>query len=234
MERRTFKQFRLSLLMTLVCVACGARLVAASALTFNLPYGQRKCFMEELPPAATVRGTLHVSSGRGDMSLDMFVSDSRGTVHFHKSDVNSIKFSFHTPTSHRNDGHYVDGIPETYRFCVVNQVHPQAATSPGVTRRVTLDVSYMSNRHSDEVEKLAKQDHVEKIFSTFSSVSADVDSLIERLDDLRARERQLSELNENTAYTILTISLLASIFTILTGMLNFLSLKSFFKRKKLA
>lgn len=205
-------------------------LAGASSLTFNLPYGQRKCFSEEVPPSATVRGAVHVASGRGDMTLDMFVSDSHGTVHFHKSDINSVKFSFRTPATN-SQGVYA---PDDYRFCVVNQVHPQAAASPGVIRRITLDVTHMSDRHSAEVDKLAKDEHAEKIFTTFSTVSSEVDEIIEKLDELRAKEQDLTELNENTASTILTISVLASFFTIATGFVNFFSLKSFFKRKKLA
>lgn len=227
--------------------ACMIGTGASSSLTFNLPYGQRKCFMEDLPPSSTVQGTVHVSSGHGDMSLDMFVSNSKGTVFYHRSDVNSIKFSFHTPGhpnfdnrrsgnpyDTRNVRYYNEVSADTYRFCVVNQVHPQAAASPGVVRRITLDISHISDQYSAEVSKLAKQEHAEKIFSTFSDVSKDVDNLIEQLDDLRAKEQTLSELNESTSTTILTISLLASLFTILTGVINFLSLKSFFKRKKLA
>lgn len=216
--------------MIMVLMAIVTHESLASSLTFNLPYGQRKCFTEELPPSANVRGGINVASGKGDMSLDMFVSDSHGTVHFHKSDVNAVKFSFHTPASN-TQGMYA---PDDYRFCIVNQVHPQAAASPGVTRRITLEVSYVSDRHAQQVDRLAKEDVAEQVFSRFSSVSSDVDELIEKLDELRAKEQQLTELNENTSSTILTISLIASLFTILTGLLNFLSLKSFFKRKKLA
>lgn len=201
-----------------------------SSLTFELPYGQRKCFMDDLAPNGQVKGTVQVSSGKGEMSLDIFVSDSRGTVHFHKSDINSIKFSFAVPQQPHHDGR-----PETYRFCVVNQIHQNAITQDDkVVRKVTLRISYVSSEQSNDMSNLAKSHHAEKLFSTFSSVSSDVDQLIRALDDLRMQERQLTQLNESTSATILTISSLACLFTVLTGVLSFLSLKTFFKRKKLA
>lgn len=215
--------------IALVWVAlCGMGM--GSSLTFNLAYGQRKCFSEELPASAAVRGAVHVQSGRGDMSLDMFVSDGHGTVHFHKSDINSVKFSFHTPATNSQGVHG----PDAFRFCVVNQVHPQAAVAPGVMRRITLEVTHMTEKHAGEIDQLAKEDHADKIFSTFSTVSSDVDNLIEKMDELRVKEQELTEMNENTASTILSITLIASVFTVMTGVANFMSLKSFFKRKKLA
>lgn len=234
--------------MSLINVAMSALLMFAligvhvchgASLTFTLPYGQRKCFNEELPISGTVRGTIHVSSGAGDMTLDLFVSDSRGTVQFHKSDVNSIKFSFDMPHSahhQQHQQHHYNSYAgtESYRFCIVNQVHPQASAPKEVSRRVTLDISFVSDMHSEQVSKLAKSEHAEKLFSTFASVSSDVDGVIRKLDELRARELELTQINENTSSTILTISVLASLFTILTGVVNVMSLKSFFKRKKLA
>lgn len=220
----------------------GAYECHGASLTFTLPYGQRKCFVEELPISGTVRGTVHVSSGIGDMSLDMFVSDSRGVVRYHKSEVNSIKFSFDMPNSadhlHQQgqQQQYYNSYAgsESYRFCIVNQVHPEAAAPKEVNRRVTLDISFVSDKHVEQVSKLAKSEHAEKLFSTFASVSSDVDGVIRQLDELRARELELTEINESTSSTILTISVMASLFTVLTGVLNVMSLKSFFKRKKLA
>lgn len=218
----------------------GVHVCHGASLTFTLPYGQRKCFNEELPISGTVRGTIHVSSGAGDMTLDLFVSDSRGAVQFHKSDVNSIKFSFDMSHSayhqqHQQQQHYNSYAgTESYRFCIVNQVHPQASAPKEVSRRVTLDISVVSDMHSEQVSKLATSEHAEKLFSTFASVSSDVDGVIRKLDELRSRELELTQINESTSSTILTISVLASLFTILTGVLNVMSLKSFFKRKKLA
>lgn len=210
--------------------------VAGSKLTFNLPYGQRKCLREDVPGSATVQGSVEVSSGRGDMTLDLFVTNLEGKVFFHKTDVNSMKYSFRTPGGTPSAAHPGEdfGNRHGYRFCVVNQVHPHAATSGGVTRRVTLEISYVTDRHQEEISKLAKDDHAEKVFSTFSTVTSDVDKLIDKMDELRQREKELSQMNDTTSRTIVSISIIACLFTILTGVLNFMSLKSFFKRKKLA
>lgn len=227
---------RWSTMAAVAIVILTSSTVAGSKLTFNLPYGQRKCLREEIPGSSTVQGSVEVSSGRGDMTLDLFVTNMEGKVFFHKTDVNSMKYSFRTPGgtsvgAHVGDEYVVRGM---YRFCVVNQVHPHAATTGDVTRRVTLAISYVTDRHQEEVSKLAKEDHAEKVFSSFSTVTSDVDKLIDRMDELRQREKELSQMNETTSRTIVSISVLACLFTILTGVLNFFSLKSFFKRKKLA
>lgn len=92
----------------------------------------------------------------------------------------------------------------------------------------------MLEEHEGVVGRLAKQEHVDKVYESFLSVSNEVDTLIERLDELRAKEQMLTELNESTTVVILRISLVACAFTIATGVLNILSLQRFFKRKKLA
>lgn len=205
------------------------RVSFAGSLTFELPYGQRKCFTEDLPPDTVTRGTMHVASGQGEMTLDVFVSDLQGIVHFHKSNVDNVKFSFKT-------GHFPLHTREAYRFCVVNQVSPNAIqqSSGRVVRRITLEVETVKEPHDPTTSRLAKQGQVDQMYTSFLSVQNDVDGLIEKMDELRATEQVLSEVNESTSTTILRISLVACVFTILTGVLNFLSLKSFFKRKKLA
>lgn len=68
------------------------RVFFASSLTFELPYWQRKCFTEDLPPDTVTRVMVHVASGQGEMTLNLFVSDLKGVVHFQKSNVDSVKF----------------------------------------------------------------------------------------------------------------------------------------------
>lgn len=220
-------RYSLWLVQIIAAVALTIHAVSAGSITFELPYGQRKCYSEDLPPLSTTRGTVHVSGGKGEMSLDLFVSDMRGVVQFHKSDVNSVKFSFRT-------GSYQVHTTEQYRFCIVNQVHPDAASTPDLIRRVTLVVDVVNKDREEAVGRLAKEDHVEKVQESFSSISTDVDDLIGKMDDLRAKEQMLTELNEQTSKVIFRISILACLFTVGTGVINFMSLKMFFKRKKLA
>lgn len=202
----------------------------ASSLTFELPYGQRKCYSEDLAPSTDIRGEVHVAGGRGEMKLDLFVSDAGGTVYFHKSDVNALKFSFKTGVapSHSKTG------TQSYRFCIVNQVHPHSAAASNVARRVTLVVEALDKVRAGDMAKLATQGHVEKVQDKFGEVSRKVDEIIDRIDDLRVQEQALSDVNEDTSRMIMRISVLACLFTIATGALNFMSLKSFFKQKKLA
>lgn len=204
----------------------GALTCVAQALTFDLAYGQRKCFSEDLPPLTTVRGDVQVASGRGEMRLDLFVSDAKGVVAFHKSDVNMVKYSFQTASYDRH-------TTSPYRFCIVNQVHARAANDGDLSRRVTMKVDVLHKSRAEQFSRLATKGHVSKIQESFQSVSDDVDRLIEVMDELRAKEQELTDLNASTTRTIVRISVVACLFTIATGVANFVSLKSFFKQKKL-
>eukprot|EP00168_Porphyra_purpurea_P010985 TRINITY_DN2753_c0_g1_i1.p2 TRINITY_DN2753_c0_g1~~TRINITY_DN2753_c0_g1_i1.p2 ORF type:complete len:156 (+),score=17.71 TRINITY_DN2753_c0_g1_i1:453-920(+) len=54
------------------------------------------------PPATHVRGDVRVAAGNGDMLLDLFVTDTRGVVVYHASNVATSAFSFVTspPSAH--------------------------------------------------------------------------------------------------------------------------------------
>lgn len=222
-RRRSFSSHTsFFLLLTLLLGPC-----LSSAITFDLQYGSRKCVSEDIPPLSDVRGVIHVSGGGGDMALDLFVSDPRGVVYFHKADANSIKYSF-------KSGAFDSRATQAYRFCVVHQVHPNAATRSDLSRRVSLDVKVESEQSRVEVEALAKRGHLSKVQESFQEVYHEVDSLIQKMDELRMKEQTLSDINEDTSRTVLRVTVLAAIFTIGTGVLNFMNLKSFFKQKKLA
>lgn len=199
---------------------------AASALTFDLSYGSRKCISEDVTPLADVRGELHVSGGSGDMSLDLFVSDPRGVVYFHRAGANSVKYSFKA-------GNFGTAT-QAYRFCVVHQVHPNAATRTEVVRRVTLSVKVEGKGIQEEVAALAKRGDVAQAQEKFQDVYREVDNIISQMDRLRDMEEALSSANENTSRIVMRVTFLAAVFTIGTGVLNFLNLKTFFKSKKLA
>lgn len=213
-------------MLSLIAAACLWSIGAS--ITFDLAYGQQKCFSEDLPPVTIVRGDVQIASGRGEMRLDLFVTDMNGVLAFHKSDVNAVKYSFQT-------GAYERHTTQQYRFCIVNQLKPRG-TEPGteVFRRVTIKVNSISNSRGAEVGNLAKRDHVSKLQQTFHEVSNEVDRLIETMDQLRVDEQLLTDVNRNTTSSIIRISIVACLFTILTGVLNVMSLKSFFKQKKLA
>lgn len=211
----------LALAALLAAAACGA------ALTFDLTYGSRKCMSEDVSSLADVRGDIHVSSGVGDMTLDLFVSDPRGVVYFHRAGANSLKFSFKA-------GEFDEHQTQAYRFCVVHQVHPNAAARTEVTRRVSLNVKVEGKGVQQEVAALAKKGDVLQAQEKFQDVYREVDNIISRMDELRNMEDSLTEANESTSKVVLRVTFLAAVFTIGTGVLNFLNLKTFFRSKKLA
>lgn len=220
-------RIQMVILIAVVFVSLALNCLTCDALTFDLPYGSRKCLSEDLPTSADVKGELHVTGGHGDMSLDLFVSDPRGIVYFHKAGVDAVKYTFRT-------GSFDPRTTQVYRFCVLHQVHPNAAVQHELSRRVTLKVDVESAKTRNEVDQLAKTVHVSKAEESFGEVSKEIMELISRLDDMRVKEQQLSEVNEDTSKSIVRITVVAALFTIMTGVLNFLNLKSFFKQKKLA
>jgi emp24/gp25L/p24 family/GOLD len=185
------------------------------------------CLIEDVPPLSNVRGELRVAGGKGDMTLDLFVSDPSGVVYYHKADVNAVKYSF-------KSGAFQAHTTMPYRFCVVHQIHPHAPPGTNVARRVSLSVKVETPAFKEVVDSLAKGGHISKIQESFQEVSNEVDALIARLDELRVKEQALTDINEDTSRTILRITIIAALFTIASGVLNFLNLKSFFKQKKLA
>lgn len=208
-------------------MSLSALISSALALTFDLPYGSRKCVSEEVPPVADVKGEVHVSGGNGDMSLDLFVSDPRGVVYFHRAAVNSVKFSF-------KSGTFDERQTQNYRFCVVHQVHPNSAARTDVSRRVSLDVSVETAKVKEDLKLLASKGDLTRVQERFQTLYKEVDEIIGRMDVLREREKLLNAANEDTSRVVVRVTIVAGIFTIMTGVLNFVSLKSFFKSKKLA
>lgn len=216
-----------SLHLSLAFALALALFAPATALTFDLLYGSRKCVSEDLPPGAEVKGELHVSGGSGDMSLDLFVSDPRGVVYFHRAAVNSVKYSF-------TSGSFDANAQQTYRFCVVHQVHPNSAARTDVSRRVSLDVKVDSASVKEDMKLLASKSDVSRVSDKFQGLYQEVDELIGRMEVLRKAEAALSVANAETSRIVLRVTVIAGVFTVLTGVLNFVSLKSFFKSKKLA
>lgn len=199
-----------------------------ASITFDLPYGQQKSFSEDVSPSVTMRGSVHVAGGRGqgDMKLDVYVTNPQGVVAFHRMDVNAVKFTFKTSAFQAH-------TTQAYRMCILHQLERGAAHSHSQTyRRITLE--FEQARAKDDLKKLASKSHVDKLHESFHEVSLSVDKLIEGMDDLRMREQTLTSINSDTSSVIVRIAIVACLFTILTGVLNFMSLKSFFKQKKLA
>ena len=214
-------------ILAYLLLALAAR--TAAALTFDLPYAGQKCFSEDFQPRTTVKGKVHVATGRGgaDMKLDVYVTNQQGVVSFHRADVNTVAFTFVT-------GDFAAHTTAPYRVCVLHQTGAYTAHPPAgqVYRRITLDLAAV--RRQADTSTLATKSHADRTIQSFHDVSLSVDRLIDAMDEIRAREQALSDVGTDTSTLIVRISLVASLFTILTGLLNFITLKSFFKQKKLA
>lgn len=201
----------------------------ARAITFDLYFGEQKCFGEDFLPRTSVKGDVHVSTGRGgaDMKLDVVITNSKQVVVFHRAAIHTAKFSFTT-------GEYKSTTSQPYRICVRHQVPSYAARPPtdiAAYRRVTL--SLHTPRTSQDIAKLASRAHVNRTSQSFREVSFSLERLLQAMHSIRSLEQHLSDIGNSTATLVVCISLLASLFTILTGVLNFMYLKNFFKHKKL-
>lgn len=177
-----------------------------------------------------IRGTVQVGSGGGggDMRLDVYVTNPQGVVAFHRADVNAVKFSFQTAAYERH-------TTQAHRVCILHQADHRGAPAHGAFRRITINVEVAKvAKDTGKSGSLASREHADRLQQIFRDVSADVDRLIETMDTLRVGEQQLTDINQSTSSLILRISVVACLLTVLTGVLNVMSLKSFFKQKKLA
>lgn len=200
-----------------------------SAITFDLGYGQQKCFTEDLPPESNIRGSVRVGSsgGTSDMRLDVYVTNPSGVVSFHKADVNAVKFSF-------KSGTFEKYTAQAHRVCIMHQVDHRSSAPRGAFRRVTLEIDVATSAPDPTINSLASRQHADKLQQHFHEVSADINRLIETMDELRVGEGKMTSTNSSTSRLILRISVLACLLTVVAGALNVMALKSFFKQKKLA
>lgn len=205
--------------------------VCAEAITFDLPYGQQNCFGEDFLPRTTVQTEVHVLTGRGggggvDMKLDVSVSNAGGTVIAHHSDASTVKFSFVT-------GHYKSTSSQPYRVCVRHQpnndMHQPGAVS--AYRRVMLSLTpAVKNVDSD---MYLTHDDADQILLSLNNLSRSVANVIKEIDQIRTLEDTLSDEANHTTPMIIRFSILACLFTILTGFINVGFLKALWKKKKM-
>eukprot|EP00168_Porphyra_purpurea_P010986 TRINITY_DN2753_c0_g1_i2.p1 TRINITY_DN2753_c0_g1~~TRINITY_DN2753_c0_g1_i2.p1 ORF type:complete len:317 (+),score=71.28 TRINITY_DN2753_c0_g1_i2:247-1197(+) len=167
------------LLVTLALAAVVAALAPppTAALQLVVPFASRKCVAEDLPPATHVRGDVRVAAGNGDMLLDLFVTDTRGVVVYHASNVATSAFSFVTsPPS----AHSPRMALAPYRFCFHHQAHPHEAHQPGWERRVTLTITRA--RTEPLVPGVARTAHVSAVETRIREVEDLVEELVGGLD----------------------------------------------------
>lgn len=90
------KSLRLPLLLSLLLTAHG--------LQFDVFAGAKHCFTDDIPPSTTVSLSYVVVDGEGDLPLTLVVTHlSSGAIIFARDNIDSLKFSFHTPPASAPD-----------------------------------------------------------------------------------------------------------------------------------
>ena len=68
----------------------------AHAIRFVLEKGQSRCFWETFADHSNVLGEYMVATGKGDMRVDLRITDDEGKELFAKTDMDHGKFEFQT------------------------------------------------------------------------------------------------------------------------------------------
>lgn len=215
--------------LLLLLTAAAAMLPPGAALQLVVPFASRKCISEDLPPATHVRGDLHVAAGHGDMTLDLFVTDVRGVVVYHASNVISSAFTFVTspPSSHS---------PRTalapYRFCFHHQAHPHEATHrPGVERRVSVVIT--QERREPRVPDVATSAHVSAVETRMREVEELVEGLVAGLDAAGQAAADVEAVQARVRRWVSGTAVLGCVVILGVGGLQVWYLRRMFRKKRL-
>lgn len=219
---------RLTLMVLLVCMSR-----RVTAMQMAIGFGERKCFSEDLPVQRPILIDFRASAGQSDMDVDLFVTDSRGQVVFHKSGLSHHRATFHTPDGLNNDvdansyGH----APRfaTFRFCVMHQIL-QGQVKEAVERRIVFNVRSGSTKK--ENNDIAKFNDVDRANSHIRKLEEDILVLVDKMDVLREQERILTLKNESTSSFLTTVSSLTSLLVLGVGLLQFEMMQGVLKERK--
>lgn len=214
-------------LLLLFCAAATYPLPAA-ALQLVVPFSSRKCIAEDLPPSTHVRGDLRVAAGDGDMTLDLFVSDPRGVVVYHASNVISSAFTFVTspPSAHSPPTAMVP-----YRFCFHHQAHPHEAHRPGVERRVGVIIT--RERNEPRVPGVATASHVTAVETRMREVEELVEGLVSGLDAASAAAADVEAIQNKVRQWVWGTAVLGCAAIVGGGAFHVWYLRRLFRQKRL-
>ncbi|GAB0497867.1 hypothetical protein MMPV_009204 [Pyropia vietnamensis] len=226
-----------------VAVAATAAVAPPSvaAIQFDVFLEGQRCITEELTPYSTVNGLVHVADGPTAMSVDVFVSDSRGKVYFHKAGAVHEAFSFKTGPPPRSPygGHDDPHALTPYRICAQHAPRPDdpssgyrrgtSGTPP--SRRVT--VSLTQGLSPVAREGLAKRSHVDSHVDRVRELEYQLQTVIGGIDDMKAVEADVLRKNDDTNLRVLWYSVAACGVMIGAGVYQVFYMKTFFKRAKL-
>lgn len=214
---------------------------AVAAIQFDVSFEGQRCITEELAPYATVSGLVHVADGPSVMKVDVFVTDVRGKVHYHKAGAVHEAFSFKTgpPPPSPYGGHEDPHSPTPYRVCVHHAPGPhdlasgyrRGASGTPPSRRVT--VSLTQGLAPVAREGLAKRSHVDTHVERVRELEYQLQEVIGGIDDMKAVEADVLRKNDDTNMRVLWYSVAACGVMIGAGAYQVFYMKTFFKRAKL-
>lgn len=214
---------------------------SVAAIQFDVFYEGQRCITEELTPYSTVNGLVHVADGPTAMSVDVFVSDSRGQVHFHKAGAVHEAFSFKTgpPPPSPYGGHEDPHAPTPFRICAHHAPRPddpargyrRGSSGTPPSRRVT--VSLTQGLSPVAREGLAKRGHVDTHVERVRELEYQLQAVIGGIDDMKAVEADVLRKNDDTNLRVLWYSVAACGVMIGAGAYQVFYMKTFFKRAKL-
>lgn len=233
-----------SLFLAAAAAAAAAVAVAppsVAAIQFDVFFEGQRCITEELAPYSTVNGLVHVADGPSAMKVDVFVSDARGKVHYHKAGAVHEAFSFKTgpPPASPYGGHEDPHAPTPYRVCAHHAPGPgdlasgyrRGGSGPSPSRRVT--VSLTQGLAPVAREGLAKRGHVDTHVERVRELEYQLQAVIGGIDDMKAVEADVLRKNDDTNLRVLWYSVAACGVMIGAGAYQVLYMKTFFKRAKL-
>lgn len=217
----------LAALLLLAAVAA-ALLPRADALQLVVPFASRKCISEDLPPATHVRGDLRVAAGDGDMTLDLFVTDVRGVVVYHASNVISSAFTFVTSPA---SSHSPRTALAPYRFCFHHQAHPHEGHRPGVERRVAVAIT--QERTEPRVAGVATSAHVTAVETRMQEVEQLVDGLVTGLDAASEAAKDVEAIQARVRRWVSATAVLGCVVILGAGAVQVWYLRRMFRKKRL-
>lgn len=227
--RRSFSALP-PLVSALLLVATAAAVFSpTAALQLVVPFASRKCISEDLPPSTHVRGDLRVAAGDGDMTLDLFVTDVRGAMVYHASNVISSAFTFVTSPPSSNSPR---NALAPYRFCFHHQAAPhEVARRPGVERRVGLIIT--RERHEPRVPGVATSAHVSAVETRMQEVEHLVEGLVSGLDAAGQAAADVEDLQARVRRWVLGTAALGCVVILGVGAIQVWYLRRLFRKKRL-
>jgi len=236
-------------LFALVIIAFAAVLQGSSALYFILNAGDRKCFTEVIPASSTVRGTVIIAHGDGDMKVDAYVQDQRNKVKTWISDTTHKHFTFQSdPPAVYKPGSGESRSLDTYEYkiCFHHQVIANELRRWDVWRKASYSMSWIADDSGviDELEnaaqkgvedlggdRLATPEDAIVIEKSITKVNREVEDVVREVDRMRGRDRITIQSNEAAGETIQAMGIISIAAVAVAGVAQAFVLAKTFEKK---